>query len=43
MRDGDLAKAKESLSAAASICEELYGPRHWRSVRAQQELLLTSQ
>ena len=38
MRDGDSTRARASLQAALDIHESRYGTRHWRSVRARQEL-----
>jgi len=42
MRSNGMAAARKSLRAAADIYQAIYGTKHWRVVRANQELLLTA-
>lgn len=41
-RNGDMLEARASLSRALDIYNRLYGPTHWRVVRASRELQLVS-
>jgi hypothetical protein len=42
MRHNDMAAAQKSLRTAFEIYQAIYGTKHWRVVRAKQELLLTA-
>lgn len=39
---GHVSEARVWLEKARMLCESLYGPQHWRSVRARRELALLS-
>ena len=38
LRDCDAARARESLTKALAIQQALFGPEHWRTLRARQDL-----
>lgn len=41
-REKQMVRARQSFADTLSIYESLYGPKHWRAVRARQELMLAS-
>jgi hypothetical protein len=42
LQQGSVTEGRKSLEKALQIYETLYGRKHWRAIRARQELQLAS-